>query len=61
MQENTPKIQEKSHEVELPQSIINEFARFLVPEIRKFYESEQGRRELDKWQEKQEAKVQTKG
>ena len=28
--------------VELPQSIIDSFARFLVPEIRKYYESEQG-------------------
>jgi len=41
-------------EIELPQSIIDSFARFLVPEIRKFYESEQGQREFEKWRAKQE-------
>jgi len=41
-------------EVELPQSIINSFARFLVPEIRKYYESEQGQREFAEWEAAQE-------
>ena len=49
MQDNNPKIHSKSNEVELPQTIISEFARFLVPEIRKFYESEQGQREFEQW------------
>ena len=40
-------------EIELPQSIIDSFARFLVPEIRKFYESEQGKRELAEWEVQQ--------
>jgi|GEM_PF-1696580 len=44
----------KSAKVELPQSIIDEFARFLVPEIRKFYDSEQGQRELAEWKLAQE-------
>jgi|GEM_PF-603917 len=39
-------------EIELPQSIIESFARFLVPEIRKFYESEQGKQELAEWEAK---------
>lgn len=39
--------------IELPQSIIESFARFLVPEIRKFYDSEQGRKEFAEWQELQ--------
>ena len=43
----------KPEEIELPQSIIESFARFLVPEIRKFYESEQGQKEFEKWQEEQ--------
>lgn len=43
------------YDVELPQSIIESFARFLVPEIRKFYESEEGQREFKEWQEAQEA------
>ena len=45
---------EKSErDVELPQSIIDSFARFLVPEIRKYYESEQGRREFAEWEAQQ--------
>jgi len=42
-------------EIELPQSIIDSFARFLVPEIRKFYENEEGQHEFAEWQAKQEA------
>ena len=38
-------------EIELPQAIIETFARFLVPEIRKYYDSEQGQREFVEWQE----------
>ncbi|RGE70384.1 hypothetical protein DXC40_04880 [Anaerotruncus colihominis] len=40
------------YDIELPQSIIESFARFLVPEIRKFYESEQGQKEFAEWQER---------
>ena len=40
-------------EIELPQSIIDSFARFLVPEIGKYYESEQGQNEFQKWLEEQ--------
>ncbi|MFQ9951431.1 MAG: hypothetical protein ACLRV9_03835 [Clostridium sp.] len=32
--------------IELPQSIIDSFSRFLVPEIQKFYASEQEQKEL---------------
>lgn len=50
-----PKKQQKPYDVELPQSIIESFARFLVPEIRKFYESEQGQSEFAKWEERQKS------
>lgn len=40
------------YEIELPQSIIDSFARFLVPEIRKYYASEQGQKELAEWEKK---------
>ena len=40
-------------EIELPQAIVESFARFLVPEIRKFYESEQGQREFAEWEAQQ--------
>lgn len=37
------------YEIELPQSIIDSFARFLVPEIQKLYASDEGRKELEAW------------
>lgn len=43
----------EAHEIELPQAIVETFARFLVPEIRKYYDSEQGQREFAEWQEAQ--------
>ena len=52
MHDSIPKEYTKTSEVVLPQTIVDEFARFLVPEIRKFYESEEGQREFAKWQEK---------
>ena len=52
--------EQTDREVELPQSIIESFARFLVPEIRKYYESEQGKREFAEW-EAQQAQREKKG
>lgn len=40
------------YEIELPQSIIDSFARFLAPEIRKLYASEEGQKELEEWKKK---------
>lgn len=42
-----------AREIELPQAIIETFARFLAPEMRKYYDSEQGQREFAEWQEAQ--------
>ena len=50
--ENIPS-QHTQHQIELPQEIIDSFARFLVPEIRKYYSSKRGQREFAKWQMKQ--------
>lgn len=44
-----PKTQQNPCDIELPQSIIDSYGRFLVQEIRKFYESEQGQKEFDEW------------
>lgn len=44
------KKRQEQYDVELPQSIIDSFARFLVPEIQKFYASEQGQKELTTWE-----------
>ena len=49
----TKKPQRNPHDIELPQSIIESFAKFLVPEIRKFYESERGQKEFAEWQKRQ--------
>lgn len=38
------------NDVELPQSVVESFARFLLPEIRKFYASEEGQREFLEWE-----------
>ena len=54
MQDKATTANMKSHEIELPQTIISEFARFLVPEIKKFYESEDGKKAFAEWQAKQE-------
>ena len=48
------------YEIELPQSIIDSFARFLAPEIQKLYASEEGRKEYEEWKAEQAAlKAQT--
>jgi len=38
----------------LPQELIDSFARFLVPEIRRYHETEQGRQGLKEWEAKRE-------
>ena len=43
---------QEPYDIELPQSIIDSFARFLVPEIQKLYASEQGQKELEEWKKK---------
>lgn len=48
-------------DLELPQSIIDSFARFLLPEIRKYYTSEQGQREFETWKHKSENKNEDQG
>ena len=48
-----PEIRTETCQIELPQAIIETFARFLVPEIRKYYDSEQGQREFAEWEETQ--------
>lgn len=45
--------QRNLRDMELPQSIIESLARFLVSVVRKYYESEQGQREFGEWQERQ--------
>lgn len=47
-----PEKRQEQYDVELAQSIIDSFARFLVPEIQKLYASEEGRKELETWKKK---------
>jgi hypothetical protein len=39
----------------IPEHEIETLARCLLPEIQKFFESEQGKREFEEWKTKQEA------
>lgn len=48
-------------DLELPQSIIDSFARFLLPEIRKYYNSEQGQKEFEAWKQTLERKNEDQG
>ena len=41
-------------DIELPQSIIDSFARHLVPEIRAYYDSEEGQAAFEEWLKQQE-------
>lgn len=41
------------YDVELPQSVIDSLAHFLLPEIRKFYNNEQGQNDFSEWQKRQ--------
>ena len=40
------------YEIELPQSIIDSFARIIAPEIQTLYAREEGRKELEAWKKK---------
>lgn len=40
------------NEVELSEEILTSFAKFLVPEIRKFYQSEECKAYYEKWLKK---------
>jgi len=42
----------KIRKIKLPDSIIQEYARFLVPVIKEYYASEHGKREFAEWQAK---------
>lgn len=48
------------YDIELPQSVIDSIARFLVPEIRKYYESEEDRKAFEKWQQENEKSYKNK-
>ena len=54
---NPKQFAKSKYNIELPQSIVESYARFLVPEIRKFYESEQGKQVLAELQAADEMKV----
>ena len=50
----------KDHNIEIPQHDIEALARCLLPEIQKFFESEEGRREFEEWKVKFEAEKEEK-
>ena len=58
MAENSSK-QDNPYDVELPQSVIDSFARFILPEIRAFYATPEGQQMFREWQEEHKNKDET--
>ena len=57
IQNNTPtSAKKKKPESEIPQQDIESLARILLPQIQKYYESENGQREFNEWKKQQEQK-----
>ena len=50
----SPMSDRSKFDIELPQSIIDSFARHLVSEIRKYYDSEEGQAAFEEWLKQQE-------
>ena len=46
--------------MDIPDYAIERMARCMLPMIQKYFESEEGQAELEKWKEKQEAEVKKK-
>ncbi len=46
----------KDYGTNIPEHAIEALARCLLPEIQKFFESEQGKREFEEWKTQQESK-----
>ena len=45
-----------SEKLDIAQLAIDSPARFLLPQIQKFFESEEGRKEIEEWKKKREMK-----
>ena len=56
MEKNRATSNDRYENIELPQSILEEFARFLVPEVRKFCQTEEGLRIYAEFEAEQETK-----
>jgi hypothetical protein len=46
---SAPNSEKSKFDIELPQSIIDSFARHLVSEIRAYYDSEEGQAAFEEW------------
>ena len=57
IQKNTPaSAKKKKSESAIPQQDIESLARILLPQIQKYFESENGQREFDEWKKQQKQK-----
>ena len=57
IQKNTPvSAKKKKSESEMPQQDIESLARILLPQIQKYFDSENGQREFDEWKKQQKQK-----
>ena len=48
---------DKDYGTRIPKHEIESLARCLLPEIQKFYESDEGKAEFEKWKKEQESEV----
>ena len=47
---------QRDRSAEIPQHAIDALARCLLPEIQKFFETEEGKKEFEEWKQKQAKK-----
>ena len=45
-------IQKNKYDVDIPKEVLDAFARYIIPEIRRFHESEEGQAFYKEWLEK---------
>jgi len=48
--------EKKNQTIEIPQYEIDSLARCLLPQIQKYFESEEGKREFEEWKRQQDEK-----
>jgi len=54
-------LKDKHGECEIPEDLIKEIAKCLVPDIIAFFETEEAKREFEEWKLEQEKKLANKG
>ena len=48
---------DKKTEIEIPDDIVESFARCILPAMKEYFDSEDGQREFEKWKDEQDEKA----